>query len=169
MGGAPSVTTHAGFSATSREPSASALGDLRVTVRAFPPGQSPRTFHSSRSSCSVRLPGDSAVPSHGVSFGAPLEDQMSIAASGDGQSSSEDENSAGLPPSGVKAAAICHRSAAGQAPVCSSPWAPPVSSRAASPRAESSPRPARRASRRSTAPPVFQLAPISSREAKKRP
>ncbi len=35
MGGAPSVTTRAGFSATSREPSASALGDLRVTVRAF--------------------------------------------------------------------------------------------------------------------------------------
>ncbi len=52
---APSVTTRAGFSATSREPSASALGNLRVTVRAFPPGQSPRTFHSSRSSCSVRL------------------------------------------------------------------------------------------------------------------
>ncbi len=42
---------------------------------------------------------------------------------------------------------------------------PPVSSRAAPPRAESSPRPARRASRRSVAPPVFQLAPISSREA----
>ncbi len=61
MGGAPSVTTRAGFSAMSREPSASALGDLRVTVRAFPPGQSPRTFHSSRSSCSVRLPGDSGV------------------------------------------------------------------------------------------------------------
>ncbi len=104
MGGAPSVTTHAGFSATSREPSASALGDLRVTVRAFPPDQSPRTFHSSRSSCSVRLPGDSAVPSHGVSsvsFGAPIEDQMSITASGDGQSSSEDEDSAGLPPSGA--------------------------------------------------------------------
>ncbi len=61
MGGAPSVTTRVGFSAMSREPSASALGDLRVTVRAFPPGQSPRTFHSSRSSCSVRLPGDSGV------------------------------------------------------------------------------------------------------------
>ncbi len=108
MGGAPSVTTRAGFSATSREPSASALGDLRVTVRAFPPGQSPRTFHSSRSSCSVRLPGDSAVPSHGVpsvSFGAPIEDQMSIAASVDGQSSSEDEDSAKLHPSGVAAAA----------------------------------------------------------------
>ncbi len=102
--GAPSVTTRAGFSATSREPSASALGDLRVTVRAFPPGQSPRTFHSSRSSCSVWLPGDSAVPSHGVpsvSFGAPIEDQMSIVASGDGQSSSENEDSAVLPPSGV--------------------------------------------------------------------
>ncbi len=93
MGGVPSVTTRAGFSAMSREPSASALGDLRVTVRAFLPGQSPRTFHSSRSSCSVWLPGDSAVPSHGVpsvSFGAPIEDQRSIAASGDGQSSSED-------------------------------------------------------------------------------
>ncbi len=95
MGGAPSVTTHAGFSATSREPLASALGDLRVTVRAFPPGQSPQTFHSSRSSCSVRLPGDSA-------FGVPIEDQMSIAASGDGQSSSEDEDSAGLPPRGSR-------------------------------------------------------------------
>ncbi len=35
MGGAPSVTTRTGFSAMSREPSASALGDLRVTVRAF--------------------------------------------------------------------------------------------------------------------------------------
>ncbi len=35
MGGAPSVTTRAGFSATSREPSARTLGDLRITVRAF--------------------------------------------------------------------------------------------------------------------------------------
>ncbi len=46
---------------------------------------------------------------------------------------------------------------------------PPVSSRAAPPRDESSPRPARRASRGSMAPPVFQLAPISSGEAIKRP
>ncbi len=56
----------------------------------------------------MRLPGDSAVPSHGVpsvSFGAPIEDQMSIAASVDGQSSSEDEDSAKLHPSGVAAAA----------------------------------------------------------------
>ncbi len=106
MGGAPSVTTRAGFSDTSREPSASALGDLRVTVRAFPLGQSQRTFHSSCRSCSVWLPGDSAVPSHGVpsvSFGTPIEDQMSIAASGDGQASSEDEDSAGLPPSAAAA------------------------------------------------------------------
>ncbi len=53
----------------------------------------------------MRLPGDSAVPSHGVpsvSFGAPIEDQMSIAASVDGQSSSEDEDSAKLHPSGVR-------------------------------------------------------------------
>ncbi len=74
IGGAPSVTTRAGFSATSRA-LASALGDLRVSVRAFPPGQSPRNFHSSRNSCSVQLPGDSSVPSHGVpsvSFGAPI-------------------------------------------------------------------------------------------------
>ncbi len=35
MGGAPSVTTRACFSATSRKPSARALGDLRITVRAF--------------------------------------------------------------------------------------------------------------------------------------
>ncbi len=71
-------------------------------MRAVPPGQSPRTFHSSRSSCSVRLPGDSAVPFYGVlsvSFGAPIEDQMSIAAS------SEDEDLAGLPPSDVVATA----------------------------------------------------------------
>ncbi len=37
---------------------------------------------------------------------------------------------------------------------------PPVSSRAAPPHAESSPRPEHRASHRSAAPPVFQLAPI---------
>ncbi len=53
-------------------------------------------------------PGDSAVPSHGVpsvSFVVPIEDQMSIEASGDGQSFSDDEDSAGLPPSGVASAA----------------------------------------------------------------
>lgn len=104
IGGAPSVTTHDGFSATSREPSASALGVLRATLRSSPLGQSLRISHSSCSSCSVRLPGDSAVSSDGVpsfSFIALIEDQMLIAASGDGLLSSEGEDSAGLPHSGI--------------------------------------------------------------------
>ncbi len=54
---------------------------------------------------------------------------------------------------------IYHRSAAGQAPVCSSPWAPSCV-------LQSVPC---RATRGSAAPPVFQLAPISSGEAIKRP
>ncbi len=40
-----------------------------------------------------------------ISFSAPPEDQMSIAASGDGLPSSEDEDSVGMPPSGVVATA----------------------------------------------------------------
>ncbi len=40
-----------------------------------------------------------------ISFGAPPEDSMSIAASGDGLTSSEDEGAVGLPPSGVVATA----------------------------------------------------------------
>ncbi len=54
------------------------------------------------------FPGDLAGPSHGVpsiSFGAPSVDRMSIAASGDGFTSSEDEGAVGLPPSGVVATA----------------------------------------------------------------
>ncbi len=98
MGAAASFTTCPGFSATSRGPSASDLGDLRVTVRAFPQGQSPRTSNFSRSSCSVQLTSDSAVPSHGVpsvSFGTSIEDLMS----------SEVEDLAGLPHTGVAAPA----------------------------------------------------------------
>ncbi len=101
---APSAATHAGFSGSSREPPAGALGDLRVTVRAYPPGTSPRTSYSSR----IQLPGDSAGPSQGsprISFGAPSEDRMSIAASGEGLMSSEDKDALGLPPSGVVATA----------------------------------------------------------------
>ncbi len=56
MGGAPSVTTRAGFSATSREPSASALGDLRVTVRAFRRA-SPHGPHATTPCPSSFLPG----------------------------------------------------------------------------------------------------------------
>ncbi len=94
---APSAATHADLSGSSRGSPADALGDLRVTVRASPPGTSPR------------IPtGDFAGPSHGapsISFGAPSVDRMSIAASGDGFTSSEDEDAVGLSPSGVVATA----------------------------------------------------------------
>ncbi len=82
--------------------------DLRVTVRASPLGTSPRTSYSSRSERPSRFPGDFAGSSDGaasISFGALTEDRMSIAASGDGLTSSEDEGSAGLAPSGVVATA----------------------------------------------------------------
>ncbi len=111
---APSAATHAGLSASRGSP-ADALGDLRVTVRASLPGTSPRTSYSSRSEHPVRFPGDFAGPSHGapsISFGAPFVDSapnsvrwMSIAASGDGFTSSEDEGAVGLLPSGVVATA----------------------------------------------------------------
>ncbi len=107
---APSATTRDGLSGSSRGSPADALGDLRVTVRASPPGTSPRTSYSSHSERPVRFPGDFAGPSHGapsISFGAPSVDRMSIAASGDGFTSSEDEGSVGLPPSG----GFCHRTA----------------------------------------------------------
>ncbi len=80
------------------------LGDLKVTVRASPPGQPLQTSYSFRSACPVQLPDDSVGLLHGgpsISFGAPPENQMLITASGDGLSSTEDEDSAGLPPSGV--------------------------------------------------------------------
>ncbi len=105
---APSAATRADLSGSSRGSPADALGDLRVTVRASPPGTPPRTSYSSRSEHPVRFPGDFAGPSHGapsISFGAPSVDRMSIAASGDGFTSSEDEGAVGLPPSGVVATA----------------------------------------------------------------
>ncbi len=103
---APSAATRAGLSPSRGSP-ADALGDLRVTVRASPPGTSPRTSYSSRSEHPVRFPGDFAGQSHGapsISFGVLSVDRMSIAASGDGFTSSEDEGAVGLPPSGVVAA-----------------------------------------------------------------
>ncbi len=105
---APSAATRVGFSGSSRGPPAGALGDPRATVRASPPGTSPRTSYSSRSEGPVRLLDDFAGSSHGmasISFGAPPEDSMSIAASGDGLTSSEDEGAVELPPSGVVATA----------------------------------------------------------------
>ncbi len=103
---APSAATRAGLSGSSRGSPADALGDLRVTVRASPPGTPPQTSYSSRSEHPVRFPGNFAGPSHGaniISFGAPSVDRMSIAASG--FMSSEDEGAVGLPPSGVVATA----------------------------------------------------------------
>ncbi len=76
---APSAATRAGLSGSSRGSPADALGDLRVTVRASPPGTSPRTSYSSRSERPVRFPGDFAGPSHGapsISFVAPSVDRM---------------------------------------------------------------------------------------------
>ncbi len=105
---APSAATRADLSGSSRGSPADALGDLRVTVRASPPGTPPRTSYSSRSEHPIRFPGDFAGLSHGapsISFGAPSVDRMSIAASGDGFTSSEDEGVVGLPPSGVVATA----------------------------------------------------------------
>ncbi len=83
---APFAATRAGLSASRGLP-AGALGDLRVTVRASPPGTPPRTSYSSRSEHPVRFPGDFAGLSHrapSISFGAPSVDRMSIAASGMG-------------------------------------------------------------------------------------
>ncbi len=62
---APSAATRAGLAGSSRGSPADALGDLRVTVRASPPGTSPRTSYSSRSEHPVWFPGDFAGPSHG--------------------------------------------------------------------------------------------------------
>ncbi len=101
---APSAATHTGLSCSSRGLPAGALGDLRVTVKASPPGTSPRTSYSSRSERPLQFPGDFAGPSHrtpSISFFVPSKDRMSITASGDGLTSSEDEGAMGLAPSGV--------------------------------------------------------------------
>ncbi len=98
---APSAATH--LSGSSRGPTAGSLGDLRVTVSAPLPAESRCTSHASCSKCPIRLPSDFAgLPCGAVSnsFGVG-SDQMSIATSGNGLSSSEDEGLVELPPSGV--------------------------------------------------------------------
>ncbi len=77
-------------------------GDLRVTVRASPRG----VPHPSNAPQPVGLPLERSGTSAGplpVSFGAPPDDQMSIAASEGRLSLSGDDNPAALPPSGVVA------------------------------------------------------------------
>ncbi len=51
----PSAVIRSGLSGSSRGPPAGALGDLRVTVRASPPGTSPQTSYSSRSERSIHF------------------------------------------------------------------------------------------------------------------
>ncbi len=52
---APSAVIRSSLSGSSRGPPAGALGDLRVTVRASPPGTSPQTSYSSRSERSIHF------------------------------------------------------------------------------------------------------------------
>ncbi len=83
---APSAATCADLSGSSRGSPADALGDLRVTVRASPPGTSPRTSYSSRSEHPVQFPGDFADPSHGmpsISFGTSDESHSAVPREGD--------------------------------------------------------------------------------------
>ncbi len=77
-------------------------GDLRITVSAFPSGnQPPRNPHSSCTPQPAELPEERGGPSQrcapSVSFGAPLDDRMSIAASEDESDFAGDDASAQLP------------------------------------------------------------------------
>ncbi len=86
--------------------SVSNLADLRVTVRNTPPSKPPRAPNSSMKLQPVEFSRGRADPPCAapvVTFGAPPEDQMLIAASEIERMSSGDEYSAALPPSGVAA------------------------------------------------------------------
>ncbi len=83
-------------------------GDLRITVSAFPSGnQPPRNPHSSCTPQPAELLEERGGPSQrcapSVSFGAPLDDRMSIAASEGESDFAGDDASAQLPPSGTVA------------------------------------------------------------------
>lgn len=84
---------------------ASAVDDMRATMGAFPPGQSPWTSHLL--SCTLRPVeftdelGSSSYSEPNFSFGAPDENELSIAASEGGPSDVEDL--AGLQPTGAVA------------------------------------------------------------------
>ncbi len=103
MGGIPLAMPRSSSSGLRRATSAHGQGDLRITVRASPSSMSLRASHSSSTSHRLVFPdelagsSDRAGPS--ISFGAPADDRMSIAASGDELGSGEDD-SAALPPSG---------------------------------------------------------------------
>ncbi len=83
-------------------------GDLRIRVSAFPSGnQPPKNPHSSCTPQPAELPEERGGPSQrcapSVSFGAPLDDRMSIAESEGESDFSGDDASAQLPPSGTVA------------------------------------------------------------------
>ncbi len=90
-------------SGSRRATSAHGQGDLRITVRASPSSASPRASHSSSALHhlvfldELAVSSDRAGPS--ISFGAPVDDRMSFAAS-EGELGSGDDDSAALPLSG---------------------------------------------------------------------
>lgn len=105
---APSVTPHPVPSTSGYEYSASSgEGDLGAAMEVNLPGTYSRTFHSSaRSVPLVELPGTlggSPVGEIDFSFGAPADDEVSLAASGGRLTPSDAEGLAELLPSGIVA------------------------------------------------------------------
>ncbi|KAI2646588.1 Transposon Ty3-G Gag-Pol polyprotein [Labeo rohita] len=91
-------------SSSSRKGEARRLGDLQVTVQNVPPGKTPRASAPPRGP--VVMPKQTAPPSTSgpsVSFGAPLEEEMSISASEGERSADEEHASAERRPSAVAA------------------------------------------------------------------
>ncbi len=81
-----SPSAAASFNPPQRVAASSGTGDLRFTVSTLPSGnQPPRNPHSSCTAQPVELPEERSGPSQWcapyVSFGAPPDDRMSIAAS----------------------------------------------------------------------------------------
>ncbi len=105
-GGAPVPLTRSRVPPGGHPPptSCSSRAGLTVTVRNSPPKRS-RALPATGTSLTMELPREQAGPSHGggvplVSFGAPPDDQMSIAASEGESDHSGDDGSVPLPPSG---------------------------------------------------------------------
>ncbi len=102
-GGIPLAMPHSSSSGFRRATLAHGQGDLRITLRAAPSSASPRASHSSSASHHLVFPdelagsSDRAGPS--ISFGAPADHGISIAAS-EGVIGSGDDDSAALAPSG---------------------------------------------------------------------
>ncbi len=102
-GGIPFAMCRSSSSIFRRAASALGQGDLRITVRASPSSASLWASHSSNASHHLvfldELEGSSDRAGPSISFGAPADDRMSIAAS-EGELGSVDDDSAALPPPG---------------------------------------------------------------------